>query len=642
MDRVNELLERQFGHKAFRPGQEKIIRCLLQDRSALAIFPTGGGKSICYQLPALLLEGLTLVISPLVALMKDQVDMLRRKNIAAARIDSSLPLPEVQSVYEQMRSGTLKLLYIAPERLVNEKFVERLQRTPLALMAVDEAHCISEWGHNFRPEYLRLSRVAQTLRIPRVLALTATATPSVAEDICKGFRIAPEDVVQTSFHRENLALHITPVSAAARGELLLHRLSDAQTRPAIVYVTLQETAESVAAALVRGGVHAQAYHAGLADDIRSRVQEDFMNGRVEVVVATIAFGMGIDKADIRGVYHFNLPKTLENYQQEIGRAGRDGKSARCEMLACKDDLTVLRNFTLGDTPTESALRQLVDHLLRQGEEFEISRYDLSRTTDIRPLVLETVLTHLEHDGLVEPIGAFYSSYKIAFERPESAILAGHTAERQRLLRTVFASGTRGRKWTDIDADTAAEAAGVARERVLTALNWLEEAGDIVVKPSRVRHRFRLLVSAGTVRPHDVASRLVALFYSREQQDIARLQTVVELAESEGCITRRLMHYFGEDLGRDCGHCGYCEGSMAVGPLPETEPAGIAQDDLKAIQRLVKEGHPALRTPRQLARFLCGINSPATLRDRLTRHDEFARLQRVDFRDVLAQCESLPL
>ncbi|MEI6537761.1 MAG: RecQ family ATP-dependent DNA helicase, partial [Verrucomicrobiaceae bacterium] len=209
-----DTLQKHFGHSTFRTGQEKVIRALLEGRSALAIFPTGGGKSLCYQLPALLMDGLTLVISPLIALMKDQVEALRARGIAAARLDSTLSADEVQKVFADMKAGRLRLLYIAPERLMSESFMERLGRTKIALLAIDESHCISEWGHNFRPEYLRLAEVARKLKLHPVLALTATATPSVADDIAKAFSIAPEDRTLTPFHRPNLALHITPVEAS--------------------------------------------------------------------------------------------------------------------------------------------------------------------------------------------------------------------------------------------------------------------------------------------------------------------------------------------------------------------------------------------------------------------------------------------
>ena len=632
-------LQRHFGHAEFRPGQRQVVETLLEGRSSLAVFPTGGGKSLCYQLPAILLDGLTLVVSPLIALMKDQVDVLVERGIAAARLDSTLEAAEVAAVFEGMLNGTLKLLYVAPERFVSETFVAKIKRAKISLLAIDEAHCISEWGHNFRPEYLRLAALAKKFRIKRVLALTATATPPVVAEICGGFRIKKKDCVQTSFLRRNLAMHITPVSAEQRLSLLTQKITTLAHLPAIVYVTLQHTAESVAGHLQKTGLRARAYHAGMASDVRASVQDDFMNGRCDVIVATIAFGMGIDKSDIRAVYHYNLPKTLENYQQEIGRAGRDGQPSHCEMLACADDLTVLENFILGDTPEENALRHLVDHLLRLGDEFDISRYDISRTTDIRSLVLETVITYLEKEGVLEPAGSFYNSLQISFHHAEDRVIAGHTPERQRFLTALFAAGKRGRRLLTIDADAAAVATGETRERVLKALAYLEESGDIAIKPSGLRHRFRLLAGAKERSPHELATWLYGLFTAREKKDLARLDGIMEFASSPGCLTRRLVAYFGEVMEQDCGHCGRCAGVVAS-PPPRSEQWEIAIAGISAIQTLRAEGHAALRSKRALARFLCGITSPAVSRDRLTRHDAFGMLESVPFAEVLAHLNTL--
>jgi len=635
VDLEGELL-RHFGHSEFRPGQKPVIEAVLAGRSALAVFPTGGGKSVCYQLPAVLLDGLTLVVSPLIALMKDQVDALRVRGIAAARLDSTLTTDEVAGIYEGLGGG-LKLLYVAPERLVSEALLERLKRVRISLLAVDESHCISEWGHNFRPEYLRLAGLARKLKVPRVLALTATATPAVARDISREFRIRVADRVQTSFHRPNLALHICPVSAGERLGLLTDKLASERRFPAIIYVTLQHTAESVAGHLQRNGIRARAYHAGLADEVRASVQNEFMEGRLEAIVATIAFGMGIDKADIRSVYHFNLPKTLENYQQEIGRSGRDGLPAHCEMLACADDLVVLQNFTLGDTPEESALRLLVDHLLRQGDHFDISRYEMSRITDVRPLVLETVITYLEKEKILEPAGSFYSKFQIAFEHAEDRVLAGYSAERRRFLHRIFEVGRRGRRWLTIDVDAAAAETGENRSRILKALNFLQEAGDITLKPSGLRHRFRLLPAASARHPGAIATWLYGLFTNREREDLKRLDGIVALACDPDCSTRHLLAYFGEKLAAPCGHCGNClTGGEARKSLPSSPEKEITLDHLSAIQSLKREGHAALRGSRPLARFLCGISSPATTRDRLTRHDAFGLLEGIPFDKVLAQ------
>ncbi len=642
---LHAALKQHFGHAAFRPGQEQVMQALLAGRSALALFPTSAGKSLCYQLPALLMDGVTLVISPLIALMKDQVQALKARGIAAARLDSSLSAAEAMQVFDDMRNGTLKLLYIAPERLMNENFVERLKQLKISMMAVDEAHCISEWGHNFRPEYLRLAHVARELGIRPVLALTATATPSVAADIRKAFDIAQADHVQTSFLRSNLHFRITPSTAQQRLAVLTKLLLKRKV-PSIVYVTLQNTAEHVATHLQKSGVNALAYHAGLADEHRHAAQDAFMSGQTDVIVATIAFGMGIDKSDIRAVYHYNLPKTLENYSQETGRAGRDGKTSVCEMLACADDCIVLENFTFGDTPTPQAIRQLLDHLLLGGSEFDVSMYDLSHATDIRPLVIETVITNLELDGILRPLGTFYASYQFRFLQPEPRVLSGHKAERQAFLRRLFSVGKRGTKWITLNPDEAAAALEEPRDRIMKALTWLQESGDIELKPSGSRQKYRLSEDAHRRDPKEITQKMQQLFADRERRDVERLRQVLELAEHRGCLTKWLLNYFGETMDADCGTCTSCkerEKGLAMDTpreIPQSTTPPITTEHVAAIHELLREKHPSLRNSRQLARFLCGLTSPATSRERLGRHASFGLLDRIPFADVLAQTASM--
>ncbi len=636
-----EVLQSNFGHEEFRPGQEAVIRALVEGESALALFPTGAGKSLCYQLPALVREGTTLVISPLIALMKDQVDALRAKGIAAARLDSSLSAAETQQVYADLREGRLKLLYVAPERLSAETFLERLRRVKISLLAIDEAHCISEWGHNFRPEYLRLAGVAEELGLRPVLALTATATPEVAQDICRAFQIAPQRHVQTSFRRKNLHLRVTPCASDERLALLEKRLSNPKVRPAVVYVTFQKTAEAVAAHLSAAGLGARAYHAGMSSEERDATQEAFMRGECGVIVATIAFGMGIDKADIRSVIHFNLPKTLENYQQEIGRAGRDGQPALCELLACADDAVPLENFTLGDTPSLEAVEELVRRMLGSGEEFDVSRYDLSQETDIRPLVVDTVITYLELEGLLRPTRMFYESTAIQFLKDESVILTGHTEDRRRFLSALFGAGRRGPKYLTLEIDAAARQINEPRERVVKALTWLEETGAITQKPTGLRHGFRLCGDPVRRDPAAVAARLADLFAKREERDSQRLAQILDFASQSGCITRRLLAYFGETLDEaNCGHCHFCRTGVPSEPvsLPATAVAPFTEAHAAEVRALMAEGIRSLSTPRQVTRFLCGLTSPATTRAKLTRRLEFGRFSAVPFRTVLEWVE----
>jgi ATP-dependent DNA helicase RecQ len=536
-----------------------------------------------------------------------------------------------------MEDGSLKLLYVSPERLANAGFLKRLQRCQIALFAVDEAHCLSEWGHNFRPDYLRLPEVARSLGAGRVLALTATATQAVAAQIRERFGIAEEDLVQTGFARPNLRFRVHPCATAERDRRLVALLGEAEASPAIVYVTLQETSERVAGLLKRAGIAARAYHAGMRDEDRAEVQDGFMDGLIPVVVATIAFGMGVDKSDIRCVVHYNLPKSLENYVQESGRAGRDGAPAVCGILACADDLTVLENFIYGDTPSPTALKSLVEHVLLRGESFSVSRYELSQSRDIRQTVVETALTYLELEGLLLPEGPFYGGCEIRLLRPFETVLAGLPEARKDLLRKLFATGKAGRLWHRFDHGESAAALGVDDEVVRRALSELADHGDAVLRPHGLRHAYRLAPDAERSVPA-VAASLRERFEARETAEIARLHQVVALCETPQCLPQQLIAHFGEGIA-PCGNCAVCLGEHAGGLLPATKRGELTIDDAALIREAKAEHHPALRQPRQLARFLCGLSSPATTRARLNRDDRFGALAEVPFLEVLAQCES---
>ena len=323
-----------------------------------------------------------------------------------------------------------------------------------------------------------------------------------------------------------------------------------------------------------------------------------MAGEIDVVVATIAFGMGIDKSDIRAVVHYNLPKSLENFVQEIGRAGRDGAASRCELLACADDLTVLENFIFGDTPTPGALGALVDRLLRQGDEFDISRYELSSILDIRPLVIATVLTYLELNGTLEATAPFYSSFDIEFLRDEDSVVAGYDSERQTFLRRVFAAGRRGRRWLRVAVAGVAMELGEEPERIRRAIGHLEEAGDIIAKPSGLRQGYRLLRQPGNLA--GLAEELTQQFARREGRDVDRLHRVVDFAEGGGCRTRAVLAYFGEELDGGCGSCDVCRGDGGGEKLPRSPLRTPDADEIALVNDLVAKRHASLRNPRQLA------------------------------------------
>jgi ATP-dependent DNA helicase RecQ len=641
MESLENELNIHFGFDQFKAGQKEVIERLMAGQSAVALFPTGAGKSLCYQLPALLLPGLTLVISPLIALMKDQIDALTRRSIAAARLDSSLDAQTYQAVLHQARTGVLRLLYVAPERFNNERFRESIERLPIALFAVDEAHCISEWGHNFRPDYLKLAEFARRCQAQRILALTATATIKVQQDICHAFDIDPANVVRTPFYRPNLTLLTTPAEAQIRDKLLTDKLRQRPAGPTIVYVTLQRTAEEVAHQLMVAGFEARAYHAGMKDETRIQVQEWFMHSSQAIVVATIAFGMGIDKANIRYVYHYNLPKSLENYTQEIGRAGRDGQPSICEMFVCNDDLNTLENFIYGDTPALSAVSSLVSEVLSEGELFDVSVHELSAQHDIRLLVVRTLLTYLELDGYLEGGTPFYSSYRFKPLMDSKQILARFEGERREFLANVLRLSRKAKTWFQIDLDQAARTLGTTRERVVRALDYLGEQGMLELQTSRVRLRYRRLKPSNN--PQQLATTLHQRMLKRESADLARLQQVLDFADHGYCQTATLARHFGDSLEHACGHCSHClqqnngrshrhnRGNMQS--EPGIDEALWAQA-MALKRKLEQTQRPTLSDPLTLARFLCGITSPQLSRTRLSSNPLFGALAQVPFQTVL--------
>ncbi len=362
---VGDLLERHFGYKAFRPQQKEVIDHVLDRHDAIVLMPTGGGKSICFQLPALAFDGLTLVISPLIALMKDQVQALQGNGIAAAYLNSSLSFNEEQEINRELRSGGLKLLYVSPERLFQQGFLERLEDLNVKLFAIDEAHCISSWGHHFRPEYKQLHALKKRFPDVPVIALTATADRTVRGDIghCLGLR--DPKIFISSFDRPNLSLAVLP--GLDRWKAIQRIMTRHIGHCGIIYCNSRASTEKIAAKLQKIGVKAEFYHAKMNPDERSRVQDDFIQGKTHVICATIAFGMGIDKSDVRFVIHYNLPGTVEGYYQEIGRAGRDGKPAETILFYSYADVQTQMHFA--DEIDDQRYKEVVIAKLERMKEF---------------------------------------------------------------------------------------------------------------------------------------------------------------------------------------------------------------------------------------------------------------------------------
>ncbi len=363
---VRALLRERFGFDDFRPAQAHIVDLLLKGRSVLAVMPTGSGKSLCFQLPALALPGLTLVVSPLIALMKDQVDHLHQTGIPAELINSTVPRDVQRARLDQAARGETKLLYVAPERFQNEEFRAAMKRLHVSLFAVDEAHCVSMWGHDFRPDYLRLRRVIEELGRPPVAAFTATATPAVRADIVKELDILNAEQIISGFDRPNLYLEVREVSTVSEKVRAIADLC-VWGKTGIIYAGTRKNVEDIHRSLKRNSVDAVAYHAGLSANERKSVQESFMSGKAGVIVATNAFGMGIDRSDVRFVVHADIPDSLEAYYQEIGRAGRDGQPARGLLLFSYADKWIPELFIDASHPSPEFLKQVYGKLLAAGQ-----------------------------------------------------------------------------------------------------------------------------------------------------------------------------------------------------------------------------------------------------------------------------------
>ncbi len=399
-----DALRTYFGFHGFLDGQEEVIGEITAGRDGLVVMPTGGGKSLCYQVPALCCPGVTLVVSPLIALMKDQVDALLARNIPATLINSTLSWPEQRERLDGMRRGEYKLVYVAPERFRAESFLRALEGVEVSLFAIDEAHCLSQWGHDFRPDYLRLGKALDKIGRPQCIALTATATPMVREDILKVLKLHEPFERVSGFARPNLSLTITHVEKAARKDERLREIIAAH-KTGIVYCATRKKVESVSEMLAAWRIRCVAYHGGMKDDERVAAQEAFISRKVDIAVATNAFGMGIDRADVRFVVHYEIPGSVEAYYQEAGRAGRDGEAAICELLFNYADTRTQEFFIEGANPPVQVIRSIYAWLQNEADnEFEVRRKleDIALGAAVKnPICVGSALAALARVGVIQ-------------------------------------------------------------------------------------------------------------------------------------------------------------------------------------------------------------------------------------------------
>lgn len=627
---LEDKLKEYFGFDKFRNGQEEVISKILQGNSVAAIFPTGAGKSMCYQLPAMILPNLTIVVSPLISLMHDQQDFLSKKNIPSAVLDSTLSRDDYQLTLHKAISGELKILMISVERFKNERFRAYLDKMTISLLVVDEAHCISEWGHNFRPEYLKLTSYVKEFNIPQTLLLTATATEDVAKDMCSKLSINADNCIKTGFYRENLHLTVTPINNENKSKYLAEKLMNHSEQSSVVYVTLQKTAEEVAGYLSNNGVNAVPYHAGLKSDLREDIQNRFMSGDINCVVATIAFGMGIDKSNIRAVYHYDLPKSIENYSQEIGRAGRDGEVSNCEVLASLDGVNVLENFIYGDTPTLESIKALLKVIESQNNIWELKTNSLSYDVNIRQLPLKTLLVYLEIMGIISSSYTYFDEYQFKTTMTGKEILSKFDGERRDFLSSLLRYTEKKRTWITVKLSEFIQDSGCNRSRAISALEYLDSQNLIELSAKQSIEVYKIHDS--NIDLELLSNKLFNLFKDKENHEIERIKRMIDFFQSENCLSRGLAMYFGEKLEENCNSCSVCNGEI-IKISDERQSSTIPEHDITELISEFASKAKSHFTVDNITKFLCGINTPVFTKIKAKKIYGWASLEQSSYKNV---------
>jgi ATP-dependent DNA helicase RecQ len=484
-------LRNHFGFEDFREGQREVITAVLEGHDTVVVMPTGGGKSLCYQLPALMLEGATLVVSPLIALMKDQVDALHARNLPATFINSSIDFEEQKARVQGMRRGAFKLVYVAPERFRSNHFVEALREAQISLFAVDEAHCISTWGHDFRPDYLRLRGALERIGRPQAIALTATATPYVRADIIEQLELKEPRAFVSGFDRPNLSINVTHTQKEREKITRIRALTAKHAGGSgIIYSSTRKSVEQVTSRLKTAGLKVVAYHAGMDDAARAEAQDEFMSGRTQMIVATNAFGMGIDKPDIRFVAHYHLPGSIEAYYQEIGRAGRDRLSSDCELLFNYADKRTQDYFIEGSYPQPELIARVYETLVAIGQQrIELSTREVAQRAGIRnEMAVQSALITLEKAGHIERGAAGENRASIKLLMPaqgaREAVGARDTRSRQVLIGLLGGYDISERNEAELNINELSEAIGLDLHSTRRALASLQSSGVISYVPAR--------------------------------------------------------------------------------------------------------------------------------------------------------------
>jgi len=555
-----DLLKIHYGFSSFRVGQEKAISSIMQNRSTVVIMPTGGGKSLCYQLPALILPGVTIVISPLISLMKDQVDRLNSIGIPAAFVNSSLSETETKEQLSKVQQGLIKLLYIAPERFYNQDFINALAEIKVSLFAIDEAHCISQWGHDFRPSYARLKGAIELVGNPPVIALTATATPEVREDIVRQLGLKDPIQIITGFARDNLQFGVVNAPDSQKYQIILDTINSLPEPTGIIYAGTRAKTEGILQTLIDNGIDAVGYHAGMDQLERQQVQNDFMSGKIPIIVATNAFGMGIDKSNIRFVIHADMPGNVESYYQEAGRAGRDGRLSVCLLLYSPRDRYIREFFIKGDNPSPETILDIYEILTRNESNTVLVTYSSlieQISEEVPDMAIGTAIKVLEKHGYLrrsrEKMGKGFLKMIQDFNKILEAV--GPRSKKQLEIANILENKYREQLETgwEVNLEELSEIIGQKKSSILRLVKTLEEQKIMEYRPPFRGTEIMILKRV----PREEVKLDFGQLKQKMKRAYEKLDKMEDYAYHRGCRQKYILDYFNDNDAKDCGRCDAC-------------------------------------------------------------------------------------
>jgi ATP-dependent DNA helicase RecQ len=573
IEKAKTYLDKYFGYLEFRKGQQEAIESILNKKDTLVVMPTGSGKSICYQIPGLILDGITLVVSPLISLMKDQVDSLTRNRIKATFINSSLDYSDLFQRVNELKNGIYKFLFVSPERFENKSFKKLLTDLPISLFVVDEAHCISEWGHDFRPSYRKINEAIELLKHPPVIALTATATRIVQNDIIAQLGLVDSFKIVTGFDRPNLSLSVfTNLNKIDKLTDIVQKVNGC----GIIYAGTRKNVEMISNHLNNANIQAIPYHAGMDESTRTRVQDNFINDKVRIIVATSAFGMGIDKKNIRFVIHHDLPSSIEQYYQEIGRAGRDGKKSYCILLYNKEDRKLQEFFIFNSHPTKDQIIDIYNLLFdytRTGignQHLEFVPLTSDRVQEINPefngILVNSIFNILEQHGYIKQVNANNKfptiKFLVTIDRLKQYSQISTSKEIKNIVTNLLRYPGNEATFRDFnfDMNKFINLSGATEKDLMKILNILQNSGYLRFTPPIKGKGLFLLKSRINAYKLDINIQKIQkkLFF-----EIKKLDKMEEYTEVVSCRRNFIVNYFGEeDLIGNCKICDFCIGRVS--------------------------------------------------------------------------------